>query len=172
VRYLLVDDDAVFRARLTQALEKRGHAVVGVGTVAEAVNRIETDPPERMVVDLRMSGETGLDLLGLLQERRIAIPTVVLTGFGSIATTQEAMRRGAVGYLTKPCSLERVLAAFEPSGGVEPERIPLPSLEQVEWEHVQRVLSDCGGNVTRAAKILGIHRRSLQRRLAKPPPLQ
>ena len=172
MRYLIVDDDAVYRSRLRTALEKRGQSVMAAPSTDEAINLLKTELPERVLVDLRMGGASGLDLLAWLGDHAPAVPTVVLTGFGSIATTQEAIRRGAVGYLTKPCSIERILAAFEPPLSLKPEEIPLPSLEQVEWDHIQRILADCNGNVTRAAKVLGMDRRSLQRRLAKPPTLR
>jgi two-component system response regulator RegA len=103
---------------------------------------------------------------------------VVLTGYGSIATALEATRRGAVDYLTKPADADQILAAFEKSGQ-RPEAKnnaadagSAPSLARVEWEHIQRILTDCGGNISRAARVLGIHRRSLQRKLSKYPPYE
>ena len=95
---------------------------------------------------------------------------MVLTGFGSIATAVEAVRRGAVDYLTKPADADEILRAFAPGAAEGVEESPVPSLHRVEWEHIQRVLAECGGNVSRAARALGLHRRTLQRKLATRPP--
>ncbi|MFT3787801.1 MAG: response regulator [Tepidisphaeraceae bacterium] len=128
--------------------------------------------PARVIVDMRMPGTGGLDLIPELVRIDPEMHIVVLTGYGSIATAVEATRRGARDYLTKPVDTEQILAAFDkdPEGGNAVTE-STPSLARVEWEHIQRILADCGGNISQAARKLGIHRRSLQRKLAKLPPL-
>jgi two-component system response regulator RegA len=126
------------------------------------------------IVDLRLRGESGLDIVKNLRESDSTISIIVLTGYGSIATALEAVRRGADHYLSKPVDVDQILAAYETVNSTESgESVPpstVPSLARVEWEHIQRVLTDCGGNVSQAAKLLGLHRRSLQRKLLKFPP--
>lgn len=172
MKYLVVDDDDTFRERLIFAIEKRGEQASGAANAAAGREIARRIIPDRAVVDLRMPGHTGLELISWLRADHPALVVVVLTGFGSIATTQDAIHRGARSYLTKPCSVERVISAFSPVKQIDSESIPVPSLDQVEWDHVHRVLADCGGNVTHAAKALGMDRRSLQRRLAKSPTLR
>lgn len=171
---LIVDDDDRLRERLARALEKRGYAVRTAGNYDEALTIAKDIAPEYAVVDLRMPGPSGLELLRALKEIDPETRVVVLTGYGSIATTIDAMRLGAVYYLQKPADADEVLAAFAraeapPSAEVEGSADP-PSLERVKWEHVARVLSDSGGNVSEAARKLKLHRRSLQRMLQKFPP--
>jgi len=118
-------------------------------------------------VDLRLPGESGLSVVKDLKSLDPATVVVVLTGYGSIATAVESMKLGAASYLTKPADADQIVAAFE---GTQPaDEGAVPSLARVEWEHIQRVLADCGGNVSQAARMLGIHRRSLQRKLSKYP---
>lgn len=169
MRYVLVDDDERFRERLQTALERRGAAVCLASDVESAKLIIAGGGIDRAVVDLRMPGESGLQLLTWIRDTASATKTLVLTGFGSIATTQAALRAGAMGYLTKPCTVDELLAAFDEQ--TVPVTVPVPSVQQVAWEHIQRVLVENGGNVSRAAKLLGLDRRSLQRRLSKPPRL-
>ncbi len=128
--------------------------------------------PQRAVVDMRMPGGSGLDLVNSLIEINPEMEIVILTGYASIATAIEAVRRGAVDYLTKPADTDQILAAFEKAHEKTPTAAPesAPSLARVEYEHIQRVLNDCGGNISQAARVLRIHRRSLQRKLSKYPP--
>jgi two-component system response regulator RegA len=170
---LLVDDDAIFRRRLARAFAERGFRVREAADGASALAAARDESPELAVVDLRMPGVDGLEVVRGLKAIDPTTQVVVLTGYGSIATALEAVRLGAAHYLTKPADVDDVLAAFargETTDGGEPlpER-PVPSLARVEWEHISRVLADCDGNVSRAARLLGIHRRSLQRKLAKFP---
>lgn len=173
-KFLVVDDDSVFRARLIKALLARGLEAHGAGSGHEAIELARTVQPQAAVVDLRMAGMSGLDLVRELILGHPAMQIVVLTGYGSIASALEAMRRGAVDYLQKPLDADEILAAFEKDheadSGASTETTP--SLARVEWEHIQRVLTDCGGNISLAARKLGLHRRSLQRKLAKFPPLE
>jgi two-component system response regulator RegA len=175
--FLVVDDDAAFRTRLIKALVARGHAAHGAETVDEAVDVAREIKPDSAVVDLRMpGGKTGLDLVPILVAQHPGIQIVVLTGYGSIATAVEAVRQGAINYLSKPLDADQILAAFETDAeGAIDAPAPAdstPSLARVEWEHIQRILSDCDGNISLAARKLGIHRRSLQRKLSKLPPLE
>jgi two-component system response regulator RegA len=167
-RLLLVDDDEPFRSRLARSLRARGLDVAEAASVEEAARVARAFRPERAVVDLRMADGSGLDVLAELHGALPALESVVLTGYGSIATALEAVRRGARDYLTKPVDADDVLRAFEPEQ--EPAAQSVPSLQRVEWEHIQRVLADCGGNVSQAARLLGLHRRTLQRKLATRPP--
>ena len=171
---LLVDDDERLRERLAQALVKRGYAVRTAGNYDEALRVAREVSPEYAVVDLRMPGPSGLELLRALKEIDPETRVVVLTGYGSIATTIDAMRLGAVYYVQKPADADEILAAFAradaPPLDQAPETSDPPSLERVKWEHVARVLSDSGGNVSEAARKLKLHRRSLQRMLQKFPP--
>ena len=172
---LLVDDDATFRERLARAMRGRGFDVRTAGDAEEAARLAAADPPELAVVDLRMPGAGGLELVRELRALDPATRIVVLTGYGSIATAIEAMRLGATYYLPKPADVDDILAAF--ARGEAPPLTPVtdlaaeaPSLARAEWEHINRVLGDAGGNVSEAARRLGLHRRSLQRKLQKYPP--
>jgi two-component system response regulator RegA len=174
---LLVDDDERFRSRMTRAFEERGYEAQQANGYAHAIEIAEHESTEYAVVDLRMPGKSGLEVVRELHRVDPATKIVVLTGYGSIATALEAVRLGATHYLTKPADVDEVIAAFDrgegqaaveaPTTGSEP--LETPSLARVEWEHIQRVLTDCGGNITKAAEKLGIHRRSLQRKLSKFP---
>jgi two-component system, response regulator RegA len=168
---LLVDDDATLRERLARALRERGFDVRTAGSADEAMELVRQDSPEMAVVDLKMPGRSGLDLLRDMREHDPATRVIVLTGYGSIATAVEATKLGAEGYLPKPVDADELLTAFARSGaGAVPDHFETPSLARAEWEHIQRVLVDCGGNISEAARRLGIHRRSLQRKLQKYPP--
>ncbi len=170
---LIVDDDDIFRARLGRALESRGWDVFLATDLAQATVAAQEHAPALAIVDLRLSGENGLDVVRALRPLDPTMFIIMLTGWGSIATALEAVRGGADHYLSKPVDADQIIAAFNsPSGSVNcAETFPIvPSLARVEWEHIQRVLTDCGGNISLAAKQLGLHRRSLQRKLSKYPP--
>lgn len=177
---LVVDDDDAFRNRLVRAFCDRGFDARGAATASAAIAESAADSPELAVVDLRMPDRSGLDVVRELKARDPTTNVVVLTGYGSIATALEAVRLGATHYLTKPADADEILRAFDRGvlGALDrvesgaqaaqpPERAP--SLARAEWEHIQRVLTDCHGNVSQAARLLGIHRRSLQRKLWKHP---
>ena len=172
---LLVEDDDLLRARLARAFDTRGFDVRQASTTAQAADVASADPPEFVVLDLRMPGGFGLDLIPTLKGLDPATRIVVLTGFGSIATAVEAVRRGATNYLTKPANADEILAAFTTPGTAAPggteaaDALQPMSLDRVEWEHINRVLLDCDGNISEAARVLGIHRRSLQRKLSRYP---
>ena len=168
---LVVEDDDGFRNILVRALEARGYDVRGVADAASALALAREDSPEMAVVDLRLNDDSGLDVVRELKAIDAATAIVVLTGYGSIATALESIRLGAVHYLTKPTDPDRILAAFERGLAARPRDLPVdtPSLARVEWEHLQRVLTDCDGNISEAARTLGMHRKSLQRKLSKRP---
>lgn len=164
---LIVDDDTAFRERLVRAMRDRGYEAAGVADHASAMDAARQDTPELALVDLRLPGESGLTVVRDLKALDPSTVIVVLTGYGSIATAVESIKLGAASYLTKPADADQIVAAF---GGVQPfQETEVPSLARVEWEHIQRVLADCGGNISQAARMLGIHRRSLQRKLGKYP---
>lgn len=171
---LVVDDDHALRQRLVRAFEARGLYARGAGSADEALAQTEADAPELVTVDLKMPGQGGLELIPALQRIEPRVLIVVLTGYGSIATALEAVRLGALHYLQKPADADEILAAFRRDPGaplVDPETpLEAPSLARAEWEHINRVLDDCAGNISEAARRLGVHRRSLQRKLQKYPP--
>lgn len=167
---LLVEDDERFRERLGRALSARGCDVRTVASVDEALAAARQESPELAVVDLKLPIGSGLDVVRGLHAIDPTTRIVVLTGYGSIATALESVKLGATHYLTKPVDADQVLAAFAGRDVTqEPPTVEVPSLARVEWEHIQRILNDCDGNVSQAARLLGIHRRSLQRKLSKYP---
>ena len=170
---LLVDDDGVYRERLAKAITARGYEVRTAADAEAAVALAEAESPELAVLDLRMPGESGLDLLRRLKAIDPTTKILMLTGYGSIATALEAVRLGAVHYLTKPVDVDEILAAFDWDGApAETLDTETPSLARVEWEHLQRVLNDCEGNLSEAARRLGMHRRSLQRKADRKRPIK
>lgn len=172
-RILLVEDDETFLARLANSLRRRGHEVATATGLAQAIESLDAFSPDCAVIDLRLGSESGLMVARNLRKQLPAIRILILTGYGSIATAVDAMRLGAVDYLSKPADTDQIEAALF-SETTAPAQKPLepavPSLERVEWEHMQRVLRDCGGNISETARRLGIERRTLQRKLAKYPP--
>jgi two-component system response regulator RegA len=169
---LVIDDDERFRVRLCQSFELRGWEAVGAADGAAARTLALELAPDLALVDLKMASESGLDIVRSLRDLDATVSIIMLTGYGSIATAIEAVKRGADHYLSKPVDVEQILSAFKAlrdRAGRQPP-MTVPTLARVEWEHIQRVLEDCGGNVSQCAKLLGMHRRSLQRKLAKCPP--
>lgn len=167
---LLVDDDATFRSVLSRALEKRGYAVTSASSVEEALPLALASPPEYAVLDLKMEGASGLVLVQKLHELDAATRIVVLTGYASIATAVEAIKLGATQYLSKPANADAIVAAFGHSANAEMALNPHPaSVERLEWEHIQRVLRENDGNISATARVLNMHRRTLQRKLSKRP---
>lgn len=168
---LVVDDDDVLRNRLEKSLTRRGFNVFVADGFEEAIEKATTHKPNRAVLDLKMPNRTGLEVLRDIRDVSPETRCVILTGYGSITNAVEAVKLGAVGYITKPADADQVLAAFEetPKPLPTPEIKP-PSLAEAQWEHIQRVLADSGGNISEAARRLDIPRRTLQRKLKKNAP--
>jgi two-component system response regulator RegA len=172
---LIVEDDDPLRDRLARAFAERRLEVRSARTAEEATRLATEDPPELVLLDLRIGADNGLGLISTLRALDPATRVVVLTGYGSVATAVQALRLGAVHYLTKPADADEILAAFDQPAEAASQRataLQPMSLDRVEWEHINRVLLDCGGNVSEAARLLGVHRRTLQRKLSKYPTRQ
>jgi len=168
---LLLDDDEPFLRRLARAMEKRGFAVEAVETVAAGKAIATARPPAYAVIDLRLEDGNGLDVVEVLRERRPDAKIVVLTGYGAIATAVAAVKIGATDYLSKPADANDVTAALLSSDGNRPPPPENPmSADRVRWEHIQRVFELCDRNVSETARRLNMHRRTLQRILAKRSP--
>ena len=168
---LLVDDDEPFLRRLTKAMEKRGFKVESAGSVAAGRAIATARPPAYAVVDLRLSDGNGLDVVEVLHEKRPDCRVVVLTGYGAIATAVAAVKIGATDYLSKPADASDIMNALRASGDDLPPPPENPmSADRVRWEHIQRVYELCDRNVSETARRLNMHRRTLQRILAKRSP--
>jgi len=168
---LIVDDDKPFRERLARAMAARGFDVRHAGTVREGIAAAREAPPAFAVVDLKLEDGNGLDVVETLSEVRGDARVVVLTGFGNIATAVAAVKFGAVDYLPKPADADDILNALLADPGRKPEPPENPmSADRVRWEHIQRVYELCGHNVSETARRLNMHRRTLQRILAKRSP--
>lgn len=170
---MIVDDDEVFASTLARAFERRGFRPHLAHDFDAAVRAAAAAPPDFAVVDLRLPGGSGLALIRRLRAIAKAMRIVVLTGFGSIATTVDAVKLGACYYLSKPANADEILAAFGRDVPGDDDDGPtvdnVPSVYRVEWEHIQRVLAEQNGNISESARLLGIHRRTLQRKLSKHP---
>nr|WP_298724793.1 response regulator [uncultured Steroidobacter sp.] len=167
---LLVDDDDLYLRTLQRSLQKRGFATVLANNVADAVAAAQTHRPAFALIDLRLGHDSGLALIEPLKTARADMRILLITGYASIATAVEAIKRGADNYLTKPVTAEAIVRALHDDAESEsmPETMMVP-LARVEWEHIQQALSETQGNISAAARLLGMHRRSLQRKLAKRP---
>ncbi len=168
---LLVDDDEDFLNALAPAMRKRGFLVTLANSAEAAFELAKNEAPEFAVVDLKMSGNSGLVLVRQLASLDAGTKIVVLTGYASIATAVEAIKLGAIHYLAKPVDADEIVAAFDKQSGdadVELSRNPL-SVNRLEWEHIQRVLTENDGNISATARSLNMHRRTLQRKLSKKP---
>jgi two-component system response regulator RegA len=168
---LIVEDDKSFLHRLARAMEGRGFTVTPVQSVAEGLNRLDVTSPAFAVVDMRLEDGNGLDVILALKRRRPDARAIILTGYGNIATAVTAVKLGAVDYLSKPVDADEVVAALLSADGrkAEPPENPM-SADRVRWEHIQRIYELCGRNVSETARRLHMHRRTLQRILAKRAP--
>ncbi|MFI4975632.1 MAG: ActR/PrrA/RegA family redox response regulator transcription factor [Caulobacterales bacterium] len=167
---LLLDDDAPLRNRLGRALEARGFEPTLVESVEDAMAAVRTKPPAFAVLDMRLQDGTGLKVVEALRDARPDARIVMLTGYGNIATAVAAVKAGAVDYLSKPADADDVVKALMAQGGAPaPPENPM-SADRVRWEHIQRVYELCGHNVSETARRLNMHRRTLQRILAKRAP--
>jgi two-component system response regulator RegA len=168
---LLLDDDGVLRNRLGRALESRGFTATLVESVAQAVDAVRASPPAFAVLDMRLEDGSGLKVVEALREVRPGARIVMLTGYGNIATAVAAVKAGAVDYLSKPADADDVAKALLAQAGSTPAPPENPmSADRVRWEHIQRVYELCGHNVSETARRLNMHRRTLQRILAKRAP--
>lgn len=167
---LLVDDDEVFLNRLARAMEKRGFQVTCAGSVSAARDILKDNAPAHAVVDLRLEDGSGLDVVDALREARADARIVVLTGYGAIATAVAAVKMGATDYLAKPADADEVTRALLSAGTLPPPPDTPMSADRVRWEHIQRVYEQCDRNVSETARRLHMHRRTLQRILAKRGP--
>jgi len=168
---LIVEDDKSFLQRLAKALESRGFTVTTAESVAQGLLQLEQSPPAFAVVDMRLADGNGLEVISALKRRRPDARGIILTGYGNIATAVNAIKLGAVDYLAKPVDADDVVAALL---ALDHKSIELPenpmSADRVRWEHIQRVYEMCGRNVSETARRLSMHRRTLQRILAKRAP--
>src|ERR1700690_3137163 len=168
---LIVEDDKSFLQRLARAMEGRGFAVTTAETVADGLVQGDKGSPAFAVVDMRLGDGNGLDVISALKQRRPDARGIVLTGYGNIATAVTAVKLGAVDYMSKPADADDVAAALLALDGhkAEPPANPM-SADRVRWEHIQRIYELCGRNVSETARRLNMHRRTLQRILAKRAP--
>ncbi|SNY90132.1 response regulator receiver protein [Cohaesibacter sp. ES.047] len=168
---LLVDDDRPFLIRLARAMESRGLSIQSADTVAEALALVKQEPPRYAVVDMRLGDGNGLDVIEAIRAANPDARTIMLTGYGNITTAVTAVKLGAVDYLAKPADADDIYAALmnESAAKAEPPENPM-SADRVRWEHIQRVYEMCDRNVSETARRLNMHRRTLQRILAKRAP--
>jgi len=168
---LIVEDDKSFLQRLARAMEGRGFTVTTAESVADGLTQLETTSPAFAVVDMRLEDGNGLDVISALKRRRPDARAIILTGYGNIATAVNAVKLGAVDYLSKPVDADDVVAALLALEGcrAEPPENPM-SADRVRWEHIQRIYELCSRNVSETARRLNMHRRTLQRILAKRAP--
>ncbi|MEO7773864.1 MAG: response regulator [Steroidobacteraceae bacterium] len=167
---LLVDDDLLYLRTLQRSLQRRHFKIVTAQTADEALKVAQAERPDFALVDLRLAQESGLDLIAPLRAIDADMRILLLTGYASVATAVEAMKRGADDYLLKPVTAEAILRALRDEGLASEEGVKtMIPLSRLEWEHIQQALSETQGNISAAARLLGMHRRSLQRKLAKRP---
>lgn len=171
---LLVDDDVTYLHALQRSLQKRGIHISIATSMADAIALAREHRPDFALIDLRLGNESGLQLIGPMKEIRADMRVLLLTGYASVATAVEAIKRGADNYLLKPVSADAIVRALSEEGAaaVEPEpdfEATMTPLSRLEWEHIQQALQETSGNISAAARLLGMHRRSLQRKLAKRP---
>ena len=168
---LIVEDDKAFLSRLARAMEGRGFVVNTAESVGEAVEKVRAAAPAYAVIDMRLGDGNGLDVVEAIRERRPDSRAIILTGYGNIATAVTAVKLGAVDYLSKPADADDIYAALTRAGQQRPAPPENPmSADRVRWEHIQRIYELCGRNVSETARRLNMHRRTLQRILAKRAP--
>ena len=168
---LVIDDDTTFATVLARSLQKRGYTSHIAHEQESAIRVLKQYPVNRIVLDMKLEHTSGLKILPLLLEERPKVQIVILTGYSSISTAVEAIKLGAINYLCKPCDADEVVAAFQGGSGNPDVELPStpPSVNRIQWEHIQKVLEDHQGNISATARALGMHRRTLQRKLQKKP---
>lgn len=171
---LVIDDDPVFCQLVSRGLEKHGYQVASAGSSAQALQQAQQDRPDHILLDLRLAADSGLQLIEPLLKLNANSNIIVLTGYASLATAVEAIKLGAANYLAKPVDIPALLKLLQPVS-LDETNVPLEpadsptSLKRLEWEHIQRVLSENDGNISATARQLNMHRRTLQRKLQKKP---
>lgn len=168
---LIVEDDVAFSAALCSAFEDKGFTISTANSIQNTIELTQDFIPEFALVDLRLGHESGLEIIPILKKLNAQIKIVVLTGYASIATAVEAIKLGAIQYLTKPASSDEIYQAFFKTAGDAQQKLegnPM-SVKRLEWEHIQKVLNENDGNLSATARALGMHRRTLQRKLSKRP---
>jgi two-component system response regulator RegA len=167
---LIADDDEVFSSALSRAISRRGYVVTIANSFDSAIAAANASPFQYAVVDLKLPGASGLQLIRELKAIHPSMRIVLLTGYGSIATTVDAIKLGATYYLTKPVNADEVIKALNRDEVTDEAPAPVPlSINRLEWEHINRILAETNGNISASARILGMHRRTLQRNLGKHP---
>ncbi len=171
MKILIVDDDTVFATTLARGLSRSGHFAATAANGDETVAAVKEIEPDYVLLDLKLGSENGLALIKPILESHPPTKIILVTGYASIPTAVEAIKRGAADYLAKPIRLHQVLSLVDSVAQSEhlPSAGEAPSLRRLEWEHIQRTLADNDGNVSATARALGMHRRTLQRKLAKHP---
>ncbi|MEZ5545360.1 MAG: response regulator transcription factor [Lysobacteraceae bacterium] len=170
MRGLVLDDDDPYRTTLARVLQRRGIEVFTAATANEALELAQRHQPDFALIDLKLAESSGLALIAPLRETRADMKIILVTGYASVATAVEAIKRGADDYLPKPASLTAILRAIEGKAEETLEPEAMTPLSRIEWEHIQQALAETSGNISATARLLGMHRRSLQRKLAKRPP--
>jgi two-component system response regulator RegA len=163
---LILEDDAILRELLSESFRDRGYVVRDAATLKEW-KEFEDFVPTHAIIDLKLQGESGLDALAYLKKQYPSCLMIILTGYGSIATAVQAMKLGAVNYISKPATLDEIEYAFRDHGAADVQHVERPGLYEHEREYIEKILQDMDGNISRAAQVLGIHRQSLQRKLRK-----
>lgn len=168
---LIIDDDTVFAETLARSIGKRGHRTLVANSADQALRLLQETEIDKVVLDMKLADTSGLKLLPQLLDSSPGSSVVILTGYSSISTAVEAIKLGATNYICKPCDADEVLLAFERIVGDPQAELPAkpPSVNRLEWEHIQRVLRENHGNISATARSLGMHRRTLQRKLQKKP---
>ncbi|MEH6515914.1 MAG: response regulator [Halioglobus sp.] len=171
ITILIIDDDPVFSEVLARSLGKRGYLAITANTSDTALQQARAHQPTKVILDLKLVGESGLTLIPQLKSMIPKVEILMLTGYSSVSTAVEAIKLGAVNYLCKPAGTSEILAALEPAAGnaEAPIADTPPSVARLEWEHIQRVLQKNDGNISATARALSMHRRTLQRKLDKRP---
>lgn len=169
---LIIDDDRIFADTLARSIDKRGYKTFVANTSDQALKLVKEIEIDQIVLDMKLAETSGLKLLPQLLSAQPGIRVVILTGYSSISTAVEAIKLGATNYICKPCDANEVLLAFEQTAGNPQAELPAkpPSVNRLEWEHIQRVLQENKGNISATARSLGMHRRTLQRKLQKKSP--
>jgi two-component system, response regulator RegA len=170
VDFLIVDDDPTFAAMLERALTRRHYSCVTAADAATALQAIEKRAFTKAIIDLKLGSDSGLHLIKELRAKAPELQIVMLTGYSSISTAVEAVKSGAINYLCKPADADEILASFGEASTENDEFSYTPlSVERLEWEHIQKILQENDGNISATARALGMHRRTLQRKLQKRP---